>query len=413
MPDGRDRDRRLAPVVQRIVVVGASLSGLRAVETLRARGFDGTLTLIGEEPHRPYDRPPLSKQVLQGAWEPEQTFFRKKEGYDPLALDMRLGVRATGLDLRARRVSLADGSAVDYDRLIIATGARVRTLSNVAPRPGLHVLRGLDDVIALRDALTHAGHVAIVGAGFIGLEVAASCRARGLPVTVVESRSVPLTPALGPDVCGMIAALHRDQGVDLRTGVGVADVLGERRVEGLTLSDRSRIEADVVVVGIGVVPNTEWLEGSGLTLDNGIVCNGAGQAAPGVYAAGDVARVANRWLGDAPRIEHWTNAVEQGVHAAENALAGPDAATSFSSVPYVWSDQYDRKIQFLGRFHRHDEMRIVGGSLAERRFTALYRQGDRLVACVAVNDPRAVIRYRKQLQAGAGWETALAGATPD
>jgi NADPH-dependent 2,4-dienoyl-CoA reductase/sulfur reductase-like enzyme len=399
-------------VVQRIVVVGASLAGLRAVETLRARGFGGTLTLIGEEPHRPYDRPPLSKQVLQGTWAPEQTFFRKKEGYEALSLDMRLGVRATGLDVRAGRVSLADGSAVEYDRLIIATGARVRTPPNVAPRPGLHVLRGLDDVIALREALARATHLAIVGAGFIGLEVAASCRARGLAVTVVESRDVPLSPALGPTVCGMVAALHRDHGVDLRTSVGVTDVLGDRHVEGLTLSDGSRVEADVVVVGIGVVPNTDWLEGSGLTLDNGIVCNGFAEAAPGVYAAGDVARVANQWTGDAPRIEHWTNAVEQGVHAAENALAGPDAATSFSSVPYVWSDQYDRKIQFLGRVHPHDEMRIVEGSLADRRFTALYRLGDRLVGCLALNEPRAVIKYRRQLQAGVAWKAALSGSAP-
>jgi NADPH-dependent 2,4-dienoyl-CoA reductase/sulfur reductase-like enzyme len=395
-------------VAQRIVVVGASLAGLRAVETLRGRGFDGALTLIGAEPHRPYDRPPLSKQVLQGAWPPEQTFFRKKEGYDALDLDMRLGVRATGLDLRARRVTLGDGGTVEYDRLIIATGARVRTLPGVAPRPGLHVLRGLDDVVTLREALAGASHVAIVGAGFIGLEVAASCRARGLAVSVIESRPVPLAPALGPAICDMIAALHRDHGVDLRTGVTVSGILGDERVAGLMLSDGTRVDADVAVVGIGVVPNTDWLEGSGLTLDDGVVCNGFCEAAPDVYAAGDVARVANHWYGGATRIEHWTNAVEQGVHAAESALAG-SAAMSFSSVPYVWSDQYDRKIQFLGRVHPHDEVRIVEGSLADRRFTALYRRGDRLIACVAVNEPRAVIRYRKLLTAGVGWDAALSG----
>ena len=186
----------------------------------------------------------------------------------------------------------------------------------------------------------NASRVAIVGAGFIGLEVAASCRARGLHVTVIEALPVPLSPILPPALCEMVAAMHRDHGVDLRTGVTVTDVIGESRVAGVALSDGSRIDADVVVVGIGVIPNTEWLEPSGLTLDNGIVCDGSGQAAPGVYAAGDVARVANRWHGDSPRIEHWTNAVEQGVHAAENALAGPGASTSFSSVPYFWSDQY-------------------------------------------------------------------------
>jgi NADPH-dependent 2,4-dienoyl-CoA reductase/sulfur reductase-like enzyme len=207
----------------------------------------------------------------------------------------------------------------------------------------------------------------------------------------------------------MVAAMHRDHGVDLRTGVTVTDVIGESRVAGVALSDGSRIAADVVVVGIGVTPNTEWLEPTGLTLDNGIVCDGTGQAAPGVYAAGDVARVANRWHGDSPRIEHWTNAVEQGVHAAENALAGPGASTSFSSVPYFWSDQYDRKIQFIGLARRHDEMVIVDGSLADRRLTALFRRGDRVVACLAVNQPRALIKYRKLVAACASWEAALSG----
>jgi len=398
-------------MLQRIAIVGASLAGLRAAERLRDRGFDGELTLIGDEPHRPYDRPPLSKQVLQGAWEPDQTFFRKKDGYDALALDMRLGVRAVSLDLRARRVALADGTFADYDCLIIATGARVRTLSAIAPRPGLFTLRSLDEAIALRRALMDAPRVAIVGAGFIGLEVAASCRARGLPVTVIESLPVPLSPIVGPTIGDMVAAMHRDHGVDLRTGVVVTDVLGESRVAGVALSDGSRIDADVVVVGIGVTPNTEWLEPSGLTIDNGIVCNGSGEAAPGVYAAGDVARVANRWLGDSPRIEHWTNAVEQAVHAAENVLAGPEASTSFSSVPYFWSDQYDRKIQFIGAARPHDEMVIIDGSLADRTLTALYRRDERVVACLAVNQPRALIKYRKLLAAGASWDAALSGTS--
>ena len=326
--------------VRRITIVGASLAGLRAAETLRDRGFDGALTLVGDEPHRPYDRPPLSKQVLQGTWEPEQTFFRRKDGYDALGLDMRLGVRATSADLRARRVTLSDGSYADYDGLIIATGARVRTLPGIAPRPGLLTLRNLDDALVLREALARATRVAIVGAGFIGLEVAASCRARGVDVTAIEALPIPLAPILGPTLGDMIAAMHRDHGVDLRTGVTVADVYGQSRVEGLALSDGSRVDADVVVVGIGVVPNTEWLESSGLVLDNGIVCNASGEAAPGVYAAGDVARVANQWYGESPRIEHWSNAVEQAVHAAENLLAAPGSATSFSSVPYFWSDQY-------------------------------------------------------------------------
>jgi NADPH-dependent 2,4-dienoyl-CoA reductase/sulfur reductase-like enzyme len=394
-------------MLSRIVIVGASLAGLRAAETLRARGFDGELTLIGDEPHRPYDRPPLSKQLLQGSVEPDDTLFRKKDGYGPLSLDMRLGVRATSVDLRGKRITLADGTSAHYDRLVIATGARARTLPGIAPRPNLLVLRTLDDAVALRQELLNASRVVIVGAGFIGLEVAASCRARGLNVTVTEPVRLPLFSILPPALCEMVAGMHRDHGVDLRTAVTVTEVVGESRVSGVALSDGSSIPADVVVVGIGVVPNTEWLASSGLTLDNGIVCDGTGQAAPGVYAAGDVARVENRWYGDSPRIEHWTNAVEQGVHAAENVLAGPEGSTSFSSVPYFWSDQYDRRIQFVGHARGHDEMVIVDGSIEERRLTALFRRGDRLAACLAVNQPRSMITYRRLLAANTPWEAAL------
>ena len=397
----------MAQAIRRVTIVGASLAGLRAAETLRRHGYDGALTLIGDERHRPYDRPPLSKQLLLGTWTPEQTFFRQKDGYEPLALDLRLGVPATSLDLRGRRVTLADGTWADYDRLIIATGARVRTLPGIAPRPGLLVLRTLDDAVALREALTTATRVAVVGMGFIGLEVAAACRSRGVGVVAIESLPVPLAPIVGPTLGETLLAMHADHGVEVRTGVTVTGIYGEPRVAGVALSDGSRVDADVVVVGIGVVPNTEWLVSSGLPLDNGVVCNGSGEAAPGVYAAGDVARMANVWYGEAPRIEHWTNAVEQGVHVAEQMLGSADAAPSFSSVPYFWSDQYDRKIQFVGRARPHDEMVVVDGSTAERRLTALYRRGDRVVACLTVNQPRALIKYRKLLASHPSWDTAL------
>jgi len=401
----------VAQAIRRVTIVGASLAGLRAAETLRRHGYDGALTLIGDERHRPYDRPPLSKQLLLGTWTPEQTFFRQKDGYEPLALDLRLGVPATSLDLRGRRVTLADGTWADYDRLIIATGARVRTLPGIAPRPGLLVLRTLDDAVALREALTTATRVAVVGMGFIGLEVAAACRSRGVGVVAIESLPVPLAPIVGPTLGETLLAMHADHGVEVRTGVTVTGIYGEPRVAGVALSDGSRVDADVVVVGIGVVPNTEWLESSGLPLDNGVVCNGSGEAAPGVYAAGDVARMANVWYGEAPRIEHWTNAVEQGVHVAEQMLGSADAAASFSSVPYFWSDQYDRKIQFVGRARPHDEMVVVDGSTAERRLTALYRRGDRVVACLTVNQPRALIKYRKLLASHPSWDTALSDIT--
>jgi len=395
-------------MLRRVVVVGASLAGLRAVETLRDRGFGGDLTLIGQEPHRPYDRPPLSKQVLQGTWEPEQTAFRKKEGYDGLGVDMHLGVAAESLDMTTRRVSTSDGSRFDYDALVIATGARLRKLPQARDLKGVYGLRDLNDAIALREALATAQRVAIVGAGFIGLEVAASCRARGLDVTVIETLPIPLSPIVGAPLGELVAALHRDHGVTLHTGRGVTEVQGDTRVEALLLSDGTRVEADVVVVGIGVIPNTEWLNGSGLTVENGVVCNGYGEAAPHVFAAGDVARMHNLWLGDDRRIEHWTNAVEQGVLVAENLLAGGGTRNVFSSVPYFWSDQYDRKLQMVGRTLPTDEMVIVDGSLQERKFTALFRRDDRLVACFALSQPRALIKYRKLLADNASWEQATA-----
>jgi len=253
--------------------------------------------------------------------------------------------------------------------------------------------------------------VAVVGMGFIGLEVAAACRSRGVDVVAVEALPVPLAPIVGPALGEMLVAMHADHGVDVRTGVTVTDVYGGSRVAGIVLSDGSRVDADVVVVGIGVVPNTEWLEGSGLTLDNGIVCDGSGEAAPDVYAAGDVACMANAWHGGSPRIEHWTNAVEQSVHVVEQMLGAPDRATGFSSVPYFWSDQYDRKVQFIGRARPHDEMLVVDGSIAARRLTALYRHADRVVACLTVNQPRALIKYRKLLASNTSWDVAVADAT--
>jgi len=392
--------------MKRIAIIGASLAGLRAAESLRKAGFAGKLVVIGDEPYLPYDRPPLSKQVLTGAFAPHQTFFRAKLGYDALELDLRLGVRATALDAARRIVTLGDGSVLECDGLLLATGARVRTLPAMPDLAGLHVLRGLDDALRLRDDLARARKVVLVGAGLIGLEVAASCRAHGLEVTALEALPVPLAPLLGETIGRAIVALHEQRGVNVRTSAKVVGIGGRGRVEQVELADGSRIEADVVVVGIGVVPNVEWLQGSGLTLDDGVLCDRYCMAAPGIYAAGDVARWHNPWCDEVMRVEHWTNAGEQAHAAARNLLAGPGEQTPFASVPYFWSDQYDRKLQFAGLCRGHDEFQIVVGSLAELKLTALYGRAGRLVGALAINQPRQLIHFRRLLVEGSSFEAA-------
>jgi NADPH-dependent 2,4-dienoyl-CoA reductase/sulfur reductase-like enzyme len=389
-------------------VVGASLAGLRAVETLREHGYDGRLVLVGAEPSLPYDRPPLSKQVLAGDWSPDQIVLRPADSYPSLALDMRLGRRATGLDLDTRAVVLDDGERIDFDGLVIATGCRPRLLPGTPDVAGLHVLRTLDDALAIRDALETTSRVVVVGAGFIGSEVAATCRMRGLDVTLLEALPIPLAKALGEEMGAACAELHRDNGVDIRVGVAVEGLDGHGRVERVRLSDGGKVDADLVVIGVGVAPETAWLEGSGLVLRDGVVCDASCFAsAPGVVAAGDVARWHNPLFGVDMRVEHWTNAAEQGVAAARALLAGA-SAEPFAPVPYFWSDQYDVKIQFVGMCAPGDELRIVHGSVAERRFVALYGRAGRLVGALALSRPRLLMAYRRLIAGGASWEDALA-----
>jgi NADPH-dependent 2,4-dienoyl-CoA reductase/sulfur reductase-like enzyme len=396
--------------LRRIAIVGASLAGLRAAEALRRSGYDGALALIGAESHLPYDRPPLSKEILQGKWEPERTALRKPGTWDDLALDLRLGRRATALDTRAREVALDSGERIAFDGLVIATGASPRSLRGAAALAGVHVLRTLDDSLAIRAALEKRPRVAVVGAGFIGAEVAASCRARGLEVSVIEALPVPLARGLGARMGEVCAALHRDYGVDLRCGVGVAGLEGAERVERVRLSDGSAVPADLVVVGIGVAPETGWLSGSGLALDDGVVCDSTCAAAPGVVAAGDVARWWNPLFEERMRVEHWTNAVEQGAAAAEALLAGPERAAAFAPVPYFWSDQYDVKIQFAGHARGDDDVRVVHGSLEERRFVALYSRQRKLTGALAFSRPRLLVAYRKLLRGRPSLDEALAFA---
>jgi NADPH-dependent 2,4-dienoyl-CoA reductase/sulfur reductase-like enzyme len=274
------------------------------------------------------------------------------------------------------------------------------------------VLRTLDDCLAIRAHLERGARVVVIGAGFIGSEVAATCRGRGLDVTVLEMLATPLERAVGPIVGDACGRLHRDHGVDLRCGVAVAGFEGGAHVERVRLADGSTIEADVVVVGVGVVPETRWLEHSGLALDDGVVCDETCLAAPGIVAAGDVARWPNPLFdGERMRVEHWTNATEQGVAAARRLLVHDAAAAeAFAPVPFVWSDQYDVKIQVVGSIRGEDEVAVVDGSLAEHRFVALYGRGGRLVGALGFSRPRLVMQYRKMIAERTSWDDALAHA---
>jgi len=399
-----------------IAVVGASLAGLRAAEALRAEGHAGPVVLVGAEPHPPYDRPPLSKQFLAGTWGLERILLASTEKLAGLELDLRLGRTAVSLDLGARALELDDGTTLAFDGLVVATGAHPRVLPGTPPLQGVHTLRTLEDSMALgREAAVEGARVVVVGAGFIGSEVAATCRGRGALVTVVEALPVPLARVLGPEMGAVCGALHADHGVELVTGVGVealvarpAEAGGPARVGGVALADGRVVDADAVVVGIGVVPTTAWLEGSGLEVHDGVVASETLHAAEDVVVAGDVARWLDRTLGEHLRIEHWTNAAEQGRAAGRNLLAGPSASAPYTPVPYFWSDQYDVKIQVIGHPRPDDDVVVVDGAVQDRRFVALYGRAGRLTAALGFSRPRQLMGYRPLLEAGASFDEALA-----
>ncbi len=403
----------------RVVIVGASLAGTNAAATLRKEGFGGELVVIDADPSAPYDRPPLSKQVIAGSWDVDRIGLLVRPGNDDgLDIEWRIGVGVERLDVGARRLDLVGGGTLGFDGLLVATGARARHLPGTEGLRGVHVLRTLADSLALRaDLDREPSRVVVVGAGFIGAEVAAVCRGRGIDVTILEAAPVPLARVLGDEMGAVCADLHRAHGVDLRLSTGVEGFESDDggTVCGVRTSDGSVLDAEVVVVGVGAAPEVSWLDDSGVLLDDGLRCDESlrvlgidGAPIPGIVAAGDVARFPNACFGgEVMRVEHWENAVGSGTAAAHTLLGSP---APWAPVPWFWSDQYDRKIQLAGWTRAGDEVRVVEGSIEERRFVALYGREGRLVGVLGFNRPAKVIGWRAKIEAGLSWDDALADA---
>jgi 3-phenylpropionate/trans-cinnamate dioxygenase ferredoxin reductase component len=415
---------------RRIAVVGASLAGLRAAQQLRAQGYDDELVIVGAEPHLPYDRPPLSKDYLLGTVGVADLALAEQSDIDELEAQWHLGVPAVRLDSADGRIVLASGKDIDADGVVLATGGVPRRLPAAEGLLGVHVLRTVEDADALRADLTGgAENVVVIGAGFIGAEVAATSRALGLEVTIIEALPVPLSTALGPELGAVCAGLHATKGVRLLTGKSVGEWLtadagaGRRRVTGLQLSDGQRLRADVVVVGIGMQPAAGWLADSGLLIENGVLTN-AGYVTdrPNVVAVGDVARPWNARTGRYVRREHWTDAAEGPAIAVRNLLAG-HTVQHIDKPSYFWSDQYGARIQYAGAAEPSDEIRFLEGAPDDGAFVATYHRAGATTAVLAMNSPRLFTRLRRQLaatpvfrtrcpsRAGCRWRSAVTPAT--
>ena len=381
--------------MDRVVIVGASVAGLTAAEVLRRDGFKGDLTLIGDETHPPYDRPPLSKQVLRGAWEPHRVHLRDDQALEKLGARWRLGVRATGLDLDGRRLTTSDGDEVEYDGLVIATGVTPRRLPCGHEMSGVHLLRTIDDATSIRGALASDPVVVVIGAGFLGAEVAAVVREMDIDVTVVDPLDAPMVRQFGREIGGIFADLHRARGVRLMLAAEVAGLTEfNDRVSGVRLGSGVELRADLVVVAIGARPNVDWLTQSGLSLTNGIDCDASGLAAPGVVAAGDVANWYSPRLGSRLRVEHRMNATEQGATAARTLLG---IRRAVEPVHFFWTDQYDVRVQAYGMPTDDAELEMVAGEPGTGKFAATYSRDGTVVGVVAWNMPGEARKLRHLL----------------
>ncbi|MGW0481485.1 NAD(P)/FAD-dependent oxidoreductase [Nonomuraea sp. NPDC003214] len=380
-----------------VLIVGASAAGLSTAEALRRHGYQGGLTLLDAGPHLPYDRPPLSKQVLAGVWEPERVQLRDQARLDALGAEFALGDPAVTLDAAAREVTTASGRVLRADAVVVATGLTPCRLPGQDGLAGVHVLRTLDDALALRGDLTAGRRLVVVGDGVLGAEVAATARTLGLDVTLAGMGGTPLGAQLGDVAGALLARTHGERGVRLRPGVTVEELTGAAgRVTGVRLAGGELLAADVVVVAAGSRPATGWLEGSGLTLDDGVRCDSRCRAAAGVWAVGDVASWPHEGLGRRLRLENRTNATEQAQAVAANILG---ADRPYTPIPYFWTDQYDVKIQAHGLPSPAAELTVAEGDPEEHRFAALYREDGRVTGVLGWNMPKQARVLRQQVLA--------------
>lgn len=382
-----------------VVVVGAGLGGLRTVEFLRTEGFSGRISLVGDEAHEPYDRPPLSKQILAGTWPEERAILHRGELTD-LDVSLHLGTSAISVD--GDVVELDDGSRLHYDALVVATGVRPRRLPSQPDHPELHVLRTLEDCRVLRSSLSRARSLLVVGAGFIGAEVAATARMAGLEVTMLEALPVPFGRVLGEQIGQLCARLQADNGVTVRCGVRLLDFVDSDGGIAARLADGSEVRADCGVVGVGTVVDAGWLAGLGLRTDSGLLCDGTGlvDGTGNVYGVGDIAAWRHPTFGDRPRIEHWTSATEQAAVVAQR-IAGAEITRLADAVPYFWSDQYGLTLQLIGRCDLATSVEVLHDPGAIKGTVAGYFADGSLVAVLAFHAPRLLNRYRPLVAAGA------------